>query len=271
MARGEQGVPRLVVAVSCAVFLVLGAVLGLAVAHRSGTDTTAATESADANDLLVMSAGSARVSNDGPRSDATLQLSGVDTQTIWFTDRPQRLAGSMLTSTLVRNWPDYFASSQPNAALTHRSPQTSGVGAAAVPVVLSNPAETARGVRFTVAPLGDAELPPDGVQLSGVRLFIDPPAARLTDFQQDPMVTPQIPPIPHVGGPVTEPSSPSVPIGELPAAKIGDELVTVGPPDPMVKGSSTVEVDGMPAARMGDPSAPSGTVELGNFHVMIGG
>lgn len=29
-----------------------------------------------------------------------------------------------------------------------------------------------------------------------------PPAARLTDFHECPMITPGLPPIPHVGGPI---------------------------------------------------------------------
>jgi uncharacterized Zn-binding protein involved in type VI secretion len=98
-----------------------------------------------------------------------------------------------------------------------------------------------------------------------------PPAARLTDFHACPMVTPGVPPIPHVGGPVTGPGMPTVLIGGLPAACVGDMCVCVGPPDSIVKGSSSVMIGGRPAARMGDSTAHGGSIVLGLPTVMIGG
>lgn len=98
-----------------------------------------------------------------------------------------------------------------------------------------------------------------------------PPAARLTDMHECPMETPAPVPIPHVGGPVVGPGEPTVLIGELPAARVGDMLICVGPPDSIIKGSATVMIGGMPAARMGDSTAHGGTIILGNPTVMIGG
>ena len=98
-----------------------------------------------------------------------------------------------------------------------------------------------------------------------------PPAARLTDMHQCPMVTPGAPPIPHVGGPVTGPGAPNVLIGGLPAACVGDLCVCVGPPDSIVKGSATVMIGGRPAARMGDGTAHGGSIVIGLPTVMIGG
>lgn len=98
-----------------------------------------------------------------------------------------------------------------------------------------------------------------------------PPAARLTDMHTCPMQTPGVPPIPHVGGPIVGPGQPNVLIGGLPAAKVGDSLVCVGPPDSIVKGSATVLIGGMPAARMGDSTAHGGSIVLGCPTVMIGG
>lgn len=86
-----------------------------------------------------------------------------------------------------------------------------------------------------------------------------------------PMVTPGLPPIPHVGGPVTGPGVPTVLIGKLPAAVMGDMCTCVGPPDSIVKGSATVLIGGKPAARMGDTCAHGGSIVLGCFTVMIGG
>ncbi len=86
-----------------------------------------------------------------------------------------------------------------------------------------------------------------------------------------PMVTPGLPPIPHVGGPVIGPGMPNVLIGKLPAACMGDMAVCVGPPDAIVKGSATVFIGGRPAARMGDTTAHGGTIVLGFPTVLIGG
>lgn len=98
-----------------------------------------------------------------------------------------------------------------------------------------------------------------------------PPAARLTDMHTCPMVTPGLPPIPHVGGPIIGPGMPTVLIGGMPAAVLGDSLVCVGPPDSIIKGSATVMIGGKPAARMGDNTAHGGVIVLGMPNVMIGG
>ena len=98
-----------------------------------------------------------------------------------------------------------------------------------------------------------------------------PPAARLTDMHVCPMVTPGTPPIPHVGGPVTGPGCPTVMIGKMPAAVMGDMCVCVGPPDTIIKGSGTVLIGKKPAARLGDSTAHGGSIVLGCFTVMIGG
>jgi uncharacterized Zn-binding protein involved in type VI secretion len=98
-----------------------------------------------------------------------------------------------------------------------------------------------------------------------------PPAARITDMHTCPMVTPGLPPIPHVGGPISGPCAPTVLIGKLPAAVVGDMAVCVGPPDSIVKGSSTVMICKKPAARIGDTTAHGGSIVLGFPTVMIGG
>jgi len=85
------------------------------------------------------------------------------------------------------------------------------------------------------------------------------------------MVTPGAPPVPHVGGPITGPGCPTVLIAGLPAARVGDMAVCVGPPDSIIKGSATVLIGGVPAARMGDPTAHGGRIVLGVPTVLIGG
>lgn len=85
-----------------------------------------------------------------------------------------------------------------------------------------------------------------------------------------PMVTPGVPPIPHVGGMITGPGCPTVLIGGQPAACVGDLCICVGPPDSIIQGSTTVLFGGRPAARMGDPTAHGGTVLMGYPTVLIG-
>lgn len=97
------------------------------------------------------------------------------------------------------------------------------------------------------------------------------PAARLTDMHTCPMVTAGHPPIPHVGGPIVGPGAPTVLIGKMPAAVLGDNAVCVGPPDSIIEGSATVMICGKPAARMGDATAHGGSIVLGYPTVLIGG
>ena len=98
-----------------------------------------------------------------------------------------------------------------------------------------------------------------------------PPAARVTDMHECPMEDPTPIPIPHVGGPVIGPGCPTVMIGGMPAACVGDMLVCVGPPDVIAMGSATVMIGGRPAARMGDETAHGGTILTGFPTVEIGG
>jgi uncharacterized Zn-binding protein involved in type VI secretion len=93
------------------------------------------------------------------------------------------------------------------------------------------------------------------------------PAARLTDMHTCPEVTVLVP---HVGGPIASPGAPTVLIGGLPAACVGDIVSCVGPPDSIMQGSATVYIGGRPAARMGDPTAHGGVIILGEPTVLIG-
>ena len=96
-----------------------------------------------------------------------------------------------------------------------------------------------------------------------------PPAARITDMHTCPMSSPATPPVPHVGGPVIS-GSPTVLINYLPAARVSDKCICVGPPDVIVKGSATVLINNLPAARIGDTTAHGGVIVLGSPNVIIG-
>ena len=95
------------------------------------------------------------------------------------------------------------------------------------------------------------------------------PAARVSDMHTCPMANPGG--SPHVGGPIVGPGIPTVLIGGMPAAVVGDSCVCAGPPDKAVMGSSTVFIGGMPAIRMGDSTAHGGTIVGGLPTVLIGG
>ncbi|HYL05628.1 MAG TPA: PAAR domain-containing protein [Thermoanaerobaculia bacterium] len=92
-----------------------------------------------------------------------------------------------------------------------------------------------------------------------------PPAARLTDPSAHP-------------GLISGPGVPTVLIGGLPAAVLGD-LHTCAipsppgphPPTPMVSGSATVLVGGRPAVRVGDLAGCGAPILLGDLTVEVGG
>ncbi len=96
------------------------------------------------------------------------------------------------------------------------------------------------------------------------------PAARVGDMHVCPMVTPGVPPIPHVGGPILPPCAVTVLIGKMPAARVTDMAVCVGPPDVIALGSFTVLTSKMPQARMGDMTAHGGSIVVGCPTVLIG-
>ncbi|MDR3719928.1 MAG: PAAR domain-containing protein [Bryobacteraceae bacterium] len=94
-----------------------------------------------------------------------------------------------------------------------------------------------------------------------------PPAARITDMHTCPLVTGTVP---HVGGPILAAGCPAVLIGNLPAARVGDMALCVGPPDVIAQGSPTVVIGNMPVARIGDATAHGGVIVSGCPTVIIG-
>lgn len=94
------------------------------------------------------------------------------------------------------------------------------------------------------------------------------PAARITDMHTCPLVTGTTP---HVGGPILPAGEPTVLIGKMPAARVGDKALCTGPPDTIATGSATVLIGGKPAARLGDTTAHGGMIVAGEATVLIGG
>jgi uncharacterized Zn-binding protein involved in type VI secretion len=93
------------------------------------------------------------------------------------------------------------------------------------------------------------------------------PAARLTDLHTCPLSDG---PKPHVGGPITAPGCPTVIVGGMPAARVGDVCTCAGPPDAIAEGSCTVRIGGQPAARVGDKTVHGGVIVTGAPTVLIG-
>jgi uncharacterized Zn-binding protein involved in type VI secretion len=81
------------------------------------------------------------------------------------------------------------------------------------------------------------------------------PAACLGDMHVCPMVTPAVPPIPHVGGPITLGST-GVFIGKKPAARMGDMAVCTGPPSSAILGCFQVMIG---EAGSGSQAGPAGS------------
>lgn len=127
-----------------------------------------------------------------------------------------------------------------------------------------------------------------------------PPAARMTDMVlqsaphchapiHPPGPTPT--PVPHPAMPlqIISPCAPTVLIGSLPAARVGDQTLPCmlvpcvpGGPGIIAQGSATVLVGNMPAARVGDmtshpscvapiPSPVGQVIPPGSTSVLIGG
>jgi uncharacterized Zn-binding protein involved in type VI secretion len=67
--------------------------------------------------------------------------------------------------------------------------------------------------------------------------------------------------VPHVGGPITGSGCPTVLIGGLTAARVGDMATCVEPPDVIAVGSTTVLIGGQPAPHAwGDMTAHGGVI-----------
>jgi len=84
------------------------------------------------------------------------------------------------------------------------------------------------------------------------------------------MVTPGVPPIPHIGGPILM-GAPTVITGFMPQSRVTDPCFCVGPPSMIMKGSATVIVTYLLAARIGDQTMHGGAIVSGYPTVMIGG
>ena len=184
--------------------IVIAVAAGIAVAMR--------TSSAERTQWLITHGSASATLTGEPGSSGSLVLSDPDASVLLFTDRPERRTATMALIDLAQQWEDVFASSSPNAALVDDT-----TGDAMAVLTLGQPTVSADTVTFPVTIIDARRDSGSDRVLGQVHLFIDPPAARLTDFHETPMVTPAGPgPIPYVGGPSTGSGAPTMP--------------TVGPP-----------------------------------------
>lgn len=94
------------------------------------------------------------------------------------------------------------------------------------------------------------------------------PAARVTDLVACPAFNVLVP---HVGGPITV-GAPTVMIGGMVAARMGDANTCAGGPGAIATGSPVVLIAGQPAARVSDLAGHGGIISPpGCITVLIGG
>lgn len=98
-----------------------------------------------------------------------------------------------------------------------------------------------------------------------------PPQARVTDLHTGPC---------GLGSPmpILPPCCPTVLVGKMPAARLGDMCLGLiappaanFPPHPIAKGSATVLIGKMPAARIGDMCSLGAAIVKGEPTVLVGG
>lgn len=93
-------------------------------------------------------------------------------------------------------------------------------------------------------------------------------SARLSDFHACPLINPG--PVPHVGGPIAT-GMPSVLIGGLPAARVGDVATCAAvPPNAIATGSVSVFVGDRNAARNSELTLHGGQIVGGCSTLLIG-
>lgn len=105
------------------------------------------TPSADVS-LLFVQTGGATTLTPGADDIHTLTMTGVTAQTLYFSDRPNRVTGAMPTGTLVEAWADAFAGDPPNATLIGHS-EIGGDTEEAVVIELLEPAYDAASATLT--------------------------------------------------------------------------------------------------------------------------
>ena len=93
------------------------------------------------------------------------------------------------------------------------------------------------------------------------------PAARVGDQHQCPKIN--FDGSPHVGGSIIKGSS-SVTMNHLPAARLGDKVQCHGSVNSIVQGANNILINGKPAAKLNDKLAHGGVITTGSPSVLLG-
>jgi hypothetical protein len=138
-------------------------IAGTALVATAGTLTSARAQAKQADFLFVQNAASMSY------ADGKLTLKGVSPVTVFFSDRPERIAGNMATQVFVPFWndgKDSFAKDNPNANLSVLEKDKFN---ADIVVTLSNPVLKGDQLSYDVKVL-EGTMPASGGPAS---LFID--------------------------------------------------------------------------------------------------
>lgn len=145
--------------------LVGGATLATAAALAGAGSAQAAGDSADKADFLFVQTAKAMTFDPAKKQ---LTLKGVSPVTLFFADRPERIAGNMKTERFIPFWSegtDSFLSDPPNADLSILEGDTLRQAV----VVLRDPVLNGDDLSYTVTSV-DGEIPESGADVS---VFID--------------------------------------------------------------------------------------------------
>lgn len=166
-------ISRKAVAVIVLVALALGSLVTVTIAWSTSRDTP--------QWLLTHTSGAAELQMQS-LTQGTLQLSDPDEEFFLFTDRPERRTAALSIAALINQWSDAFGDDPPNAALVHGDD-----GHPVAIVELTSPVRSDGNLSFNVRVTSTPAGPLPDLLSGGVHLFIDPPAARLTDFRECPI------------------------------------------------------------------------------------
>ncbi|MGJ5815363.1 PAAR domain-containing protein [Paludibaculum fermentans] len=95
------------------------------------------------------------------------------------------------------------------------------------------------------------------------------PAARIGDMHVCNAMNPGMPPTPHVGGPIIQ-GVETVVTGNQKQSTVTHKCICRGPEDEIAEGATTVLVNNLPAARLGDHTVHGGVIVEGDATVLIG-
>ena len=112
----------------------------------------------------------------GTLSETTLTLTGVSSQTGYFSDRPYRFAGQMPTEEFIALWVEgeTFAEDAPNADFTCEIETDSGMEVANYVVELTSPSMAGGDLSYAVTAVGDTVLPETPIACEAdSHLFVD--------------------------------------------------------------------------------------------------